>query len=139
MSYLLLKHYYKGKKYKINYIINELKLLKIFLGRLNKKGYKNMSYFILAKVLYFLKKNIELEPKIMFKMIINKIKPCILLFNKKRGTVIFELPRFLTFEQSFKRSIEWLVKVSNKKKKKNNKRYIFRNKRYYFTKRRNFK
>jgi hypothetical protein len=38
--------------------------------------------------------------------LLNKLKQNILLFNKKKGTLVFELPRFLTIEQSIKKLIE---------------------------------
>ena len=44
------------------------------------------------------------------------MKQNILLFNKKKGTLVFELPRFLTIEQSIKKLIEWIIKIARKSK-----------------------
>lgn len=106
MSYLFLEKYYKGIKKKINYDINNIIILNLILGNLNKKGKKNLSYFFLVNILFFLKKENIREPFLELNHRLNLIKPSILLYNKKRGTVVFELPRFLTIEQSTKKSIE---------------------------------
>jgi len=36
---------------------------------------------------------------------------------KRKGSLVFELPRFLTIEQSLKKVIEWLVKTAMKNKR----------------------
>lgn len=46
------------------------------------------------------------EPILGLGMLLNKLKQNVLLFNKRKGSVVFELPRFLTIEQSIKKVIE---------------------------------
>jgi hypothetical protein len=46
-----------------------------------------------------------------------RVKQNVLLFNKKKGTLRFELPRFVTIEQGTKKVIEWLIKSAIFKKK----------------------
>lgn len=106
MSFLFIEKYYKGLKKKTNYDINNIIILNLILGNLNKKGKKSLSYFFLFNILFFLKKESIKQPFLELNFRLNIIKPSILLYNKKRGTVIFELPRFLTIEQSTRKSIE---------------------------------
>lgn len=54
----------------------------------------------------FLKNKSKIEPILMLINLLNSIKQNVLLFNKKKGSVIFELPRFLTIEQSIKKIID---------------------------------
>ena len=46
-----------------------------------------------------------------------RIKQNVLLFNKKKGTLRYELPRFVTIEQGIKKVIEWLIKAAVAKNK----------------------
>lgn len=104
---------------KIEYDIIKLMFLNWLLGRLNKKGEKAWSFFILTNVLLNLKKIKKNKKPIDFLfLIIFKIKQNVLLFNKRKGSLIFELPRFIVIEQSIKKVIEWLIKISIKNKKK---------------------
>jgi hypothetical protein len=111
------------KKY-INYNLNKLMILNWILGRLNKKGEKAWSFFILSNILLFLKKknnnllksNKKIAPRKILNLLLNKSKQNVLLFNKRKGSLVFELPRFLTIEQSIKKIIEWLVKTADKNK-----------------------
>jgi hypothetical protein len=86
------------------YNINNLIILNMILGNLNKEGKKG--FIILKDILYFLKKNINNKPINILNIKLSIIKPSILLYNKKRGTLFFELPRFLTKEKSLQRSIK---------------------------------
>jgi hypothetical protein len=45
-------------------------------------------------------------PKDILNLLICRLKQNVLLFNKKKGSLVFELPRFLTIEQSIKKVIE---------------------------------
>jgi hypothetical protein len=45
-------------------------------------------------------------PKDILILLLNKLKQNVLLYNKKKGTLIYELPRFLSIEQSIKKIIE---------------------------------
>lgn len=56
-------------------------------------------------------------PKNILNSLLIKVKQNVLLFNKKKGTLRFELPRFVSIEQSIKKVIEWLVKTAILKKK----------------------
>lgn len=109
---------YKKKKFKnkIGYNLNKLMILNWILGRLNKQGHKAWGFFILVNVLLFLKKMRKEIPKNILNLLLNRMKQNVLLFNKRRGSLVFELPRFLTVEQSLKKIIEWLVKIANKNK-----------------------
>jgi len=60
---------------------------------------------IINNLLYLKKNNNELPINILNCLII-KIKQNVLLFNKKKGTLRYELPRFLTIEQGIKKVIE---------------------------------
>ena len=64
-----------------------------------------MRFFFFICIL-FLKKYSKKNPKNLLNNLLNKLKQNILLFNKKKGTLVFELPRFLTIEQSIKKLIE---------------------------------
>ena len=46
------------------------------------------------------------NPKDIFISLLSQLKQNVLLFNKKKGTLVFELPRFLTIEQSIKKVVE---------------------------------
>lgn len=118
MSYFFFEKNYINLKKKLNYNINNIIILNMILGNLTKKGKKNLSYFFLINILFFLKKENIKDPFLELNNRLNIIKPTILLYNKKRGTVIFELPRFLTVEQSTRKSVEWLIKLIKKRKKK---------------------
>lgn len=103
---------------KIEYDIIKLMFLNWLLGRLNKKGEKAWSFFVLTNVLLILKKMSKNKKPIDFLFLtIFKIKQNVLLFNKRKGSLIFELPRFIAIEQSIKKVIEWLIKISIKNKK----------------------
>jgi hypothetical protein len=94
-------------------------ILNWILGRLNKKGEKSWSFFILMNILLNLKKiKKNKKPVDFLNLIILKIKQNVLLFNKRKGSLVFELPRFIVIEQSIKKVIEWLIKISIKNKKK---------------------
>jgi hypothetical protein len=106
MSFFFFNKYYKGLKKKINYDINLLLTLNLILGNLTKKGKKQLSYYFLINILFFLKKESLKQSLSELNYRLQLIKPSILLFNKRRGTQLFELPRFLTIEQSTKKGIE---------------------------------
>jgi ribosomal protein S7 len=104
---------------KIDYDVIKLMILHWMLGRLNKKGEKAWSFFILMNILLNLKKIKKNKKPIDFlNSIILNVKQNVLLFNKRKGSLVFELPRFIVIEQSIKKVIEWLIKVSSKNKKK---------------------
>lgn len=109
----------KKNKFKeqMDYDLNKLMILNWILGRLNKEGHKAWSFFILVNILLYLKKLKKGMPKNFLNLLLLKVKQNVLLFNKKKGSLVFELPRFVTIEQSIKKIIEWLVKVAIKNKK----------------------
>jgi len=130
MIHILIKKYkiigwdaenWKKKKNKfkeeMGYDLNKLMILNWILGRLNKKGYKAWSFYIITNILFYLKKNEKELPKNILNLLIIRVKQNVLLFNKKKGTLRFELPRFITIEQGIKKVVEWLIKVSIIKKK----------------------
>ena len=106
----------KFKKY-MGYDLNKLMILNWILGRLNKEGHKAWSFFILSHVLLLLKKKKKGLSKNILNLLLNNTKQNVLLFNKRKGSLVFELPRFLTIEQSIKKVIEWLIKTAIKNKK----------------------
>jgi len=53
-----------------------------------------------------LKRKKRIAPKKILNLLLNKTKQNVLLFNKRKGSLVFELPRFLTIEQSIKKVIE---------------------------------
>jgi len=110
---------YKKKIFKneMGYDLNKLMILNWILGRLNKGGHKAWSFMILTNVLLFLKKIRKELPKNILNLLLIRMKQNVLLFNKRKGSLIFELPRFLTIEQSIKKIIEWLVSIAIKNKK----------------------
>lgn len=118
MSRLILDVFYTEEKDKINYNINKLKILNIILGYLTKRGKKGLSFYFFINILIFLKKGNKEKPIEEIYKYINKVKPSILLYNKRKGTLLFELPRFLSIEKSLKKSIEWFIKLPKKRKKK---------------------
>ena len=119
MRYFKIKKKKKRFKAKIGYYVIKLMILNWMLGRLNKKGEKSWSFFILMHTLLNLKKIIKnRKPIDVLNIIILKVKQNVLLFNKRKGSLVFELPRFIVIEQSIKKVIEWLIKVSAKNKKK---------------------
>lgn len=109
---------YKKKKFRnrMGYDLNKLMILYWILGKLNVKGHKSWSFFILTSILVFLKKLRKEQPFLILAFLLRKLKQNVLLFNKRKGSLIFELPRFLTIEQSIKKIIEWLIKVAIKNK-----------------------
>ena len=112
---------WKNKKNKfkeeINYDLNKLMILNWILGRLNKRGNKAWSFYIITNVLLYLKKNNKELPINIINLLIIRVKQNVLLFNKKKGTLRYELPRFITIEEGIKKVIEWLIKASIVKKK----------------------
>ena len=109
----------KKNKFKdeMGYDLNKLMILNWILGRLNKEGYKNWSFYIITNVLLHLKKNKKNLPKNILNLLIMRVKQNVLLFNKKKGTLRFELPRFVTIEQGIKKVVEWLIKSAIIKKR----------------------
>jgi len=107
---------WKNKKNKfkeeINYDLNKLMILNWILGRLNKKGNKAWSFYIITNVLLYLKKNNKELPINIINLLIIRVKQNVLLFNKKKGTLRYELPRFITIEEGIKKVIEWLIKAA---------------------------
>lgn len=101
---------------RMGYNLNKLLIFNWILGYLNMEGHKNWSFSILVNVILFLKKYSKKNPKNLLNNLLNKLKQNILLFNKKKGTLVFELPRFLTIEQSIKKLIEWIIKIARKSK-----------------------
>lgn len=119
MSFLILDIHYKNIRANANYYnINILIISSLMLGYFTKKGKKGLSFYFFINLLIFLKKGNKEKPLLELYKYINKIKPSILLYNKRKGTLIFELPRFLSIEKSIKKSIEWLIKLSKKRKKR---------------------
>ena len=112
---------WKNKKNKfkeeINYDLNKLMILNWILGRLNKKGNKAWSFYIITNVLLYLKKNNKELPINIINLLIIRVKQNVLLFNKKKGTLRYELPRFITIEEGIKKVIEWLIKAAIAKNK----------------------
>ena len=102
--------------YRMGYDLNKLMILNWMLGRLNMAGHKSWGFSILTNVLLSLKKFKNSRPHRLFRYIMSKRKQNILLFNKRKGSLVYELPRFLTIEQSIKRIIEWLIKAALKNK-----------------------
>lgn len=102
---------------KMGYNLNKLLIFHWILGYLNKAGHKSWSFYILVNVILFLKKYSKKKPIKVLHNILNRLKQNVLLFNKKKGTLVFELPRFLTIEQSIKKLIEWIIKIAKKNKK----------------------
>lgn len=113
-----LKWRFKKKffKKKLGYDINKLMILNWILGRLNKEGHKAWSFLILMNILLLLKNIKKGQPKDILTLLLLKVKQNVVLFNKRKGSLIFELPRFLTIEQSIKKIIEWLIKIALKNK-----------------------
>jgi len=112
---------WKNKKNKfkeeINYDLNKLMILNWILGRLNKRGNKAWSFYIITNVLLYLKKNNKELPINIINLLIIRVKQNVLLFNKKKGTLRYELPRFITIEEGIKKVIEWLIKAAIVKNK----------------------
>jgi hypothetical protein len=107
MSFLILDIHYKNIRANANYYnINILIISSLMLGYFTKKGKKGLSFYFFINLLIFLKKGNKEKPLLEMYKYINKIKPSILLYNKRKGTLIFELPRFLSIEKSIKKSIE---------------------------------
>lgn len=104
-------------KDEMGYDLNKLMIFNWILGRLNKEGYKNWSFYIITNVLLHLKKNKKHLPKNILNLLIIRVKQNVLLFNKKKGTLRFELPRFVTIEQGIKKVVEWLIKSAIIKKR----------------------
>lgn len=92
-------------KINFNYQEDDLLFLNFLLGSLIKKGKKNKAYKILSDYLFLLKKNNINSYSTLF-FCLNKIRPNILLFNKKRGTSVFELPRLLSLNQEKRAAIK---------------------------------
>lgn len=112
------EEFLEEKEKKLNYQISDLYILNMILGNFTKRGKKSFSCFFLNNILFFLKKNKNLEtPFFTLKSRLSTINPSILLFNSRRGTVIYELPRVLSIEQSLRKGIEWLIKLMKKRKK----------------------
>lgn len=113
-----IKNYIKHTYIKNKYIYNEdnFLFLNILLGSLQKKGHKIKAYNILCNTLFLLKKNNNNNFFALYKSL-NKIKPNILLFNKKRGTSVFELPRLLSLNQEKRSAVKWLIKSKSNWKK----------------------
>ena len=74
----------KKNKFKdeMGYDLNKLMILNWILGRLNKEGYKNWSFYIITNVLLHLKKNKKNLPKNILNLLIMRVKQNVLLFNK---------------------------------------------------------
>jgi hypothetical protein len=53
-----------------------------------------------------IKKKGKMVPYKYLNRLLNMKRQKILLFNKRRGSLIYELPRFLSFQQSIKKIIE---------------------------------
>ncbi len=102
---------------KMGYNLNKLLIFNWILGYLNMGGHKSWSFSILVNVILFFKKISKKKPIKLLHNILNRLKQNVLLFNKKKGTLVFELPRFLTIEQSIKKLIEWIIKIAKKNKK----------------------
>lgn len=67
-------------KMEIGYDLNKLMILNWMLGRLNKEGYKNWSFFIIINILLYLKKKKKKYAKKYIKFIIDKSKTkCIII------------------------------------------------------------
>jgi len=104
-------------KLKKKYNEEDFIFLELLLGALTKHGKKNKAYRILFDALFLLKKKNSNSFLSLYKSL-NKIRPNILLFNKKRGTSVFELPRLLSLSQEKRSAVKWLRKSLNQAKKK---------------------
>jgi ribosomal protein S7 len=117
MSKFFLKQFYKKKFKQKDYNITNLFILTSILGNLTKNGHKGLSYSFLNNILLFLKRGTKQQPFLELRFRLSLIRPEILLLNKRRGTVVYELPRILSYEQSLRKSTEWLIKFLKKRKK----------------------
>ena len=73
---------------------------------LTKNGHKGLSFHFLTHILLFLKKGSKKTPFSELRYRLYLIRPDFLLLKKRRGTVIYELPRILSYEQGLKKSTE---------------------------------
>lgn len=92
-----LSHKYLEK----NLLKKEFLVFKLLLGNLNRKGLRFKNYNVLIDFLFLFKVKEELLPLVVLKNIIETIKPSIVLINKRRGSVIFELPQMLSKRQEY--------------------------------------
>jgi len=90
---------------KINYNINKLMIINWIMGYLNKCGKKNWSFTILINIFLLLKKLKKglLSSKNFLANLLDNLKQNVVLYNKKKGTLFYELPRFLNIIQSIKK------------------------------------
>ena len=107
----------KNLQKKIIYNIDTLILWNLILGCFIKGGKKYLSYYFLINMLFFIKKEKKKNPILILKLRLDVIKPDILLYNKRKGSIMYELPRFLSIEKSIQKSVEWLIKLTKKRKK----------------------
>lgn len=105
------------KRFKKVYNEENILYLNMLMGSLIRKGHKIRSYNILTDVLFSLKQYKQ-KPITTLLFTLNKIKPHIVLYNKRRGSTIYELPRLLSLNQERGTAIKWLIKESLKSKKK---------------------
>ena len=104
------------RKFKKSYNEENLLYLNMLMGSLIKKGHKIKSYKILVDLLFLLKKYKGSSSSLLFYSL-NKIKPHIVLYNKRRGSTIYELPRLLSLNQERSIAIKWLIKECSYSKK----------------------
>ena len=106
MAKFFIEQFYKIKFKQKDYNITNLFILTSILGNLTKNGHKGLSYSFLNNILLFLKKGTKNQPFLELRFRLSLMRPELLLLNKRRGTVVYELPRILSYEQSIRKSTE---------------------------------
>ncbi len=107
-------------KFKIKYSLSVQQKLQLLYKQFIKKG-KNKGYFFILNLIKFSKekwKQLPNKPYQNIPNIILKAKFSMILKNKRRGSVIYELPRCLGKIQNIRKTYYWFVKLTKKRKKK---------------------
>jgi len=86
---------------------------KCFQGSLVRCGYRQRGQRIFAQVIDNLRLRIKEDPIIVIYNLLNKVKPSVNLWTKKRGGTSYKLPYLISDKKALSMATHWLVKEAS--------------------------
>lgn len=84
---------------------------RLFFGSLIQRGRKLWAFKFFINLKYQLKRNLLIDPNLLFYAAMLKITPYILLTRKKIGSTIYGVPVYIGFNKQLIFAVKWVVKL----------------------------
>jgi len=96
-------------------IVIRRNILTSLCGLLIRRGNKKYAEGVALKTLTFLSQKFKDDPLQVLIIALNKIKPSLNIYTKKRGGTSYKLPLLLGEDQQYKLALRWLVLNARKR------------------------